>query len=144
MANYIGLALDATTHDLALDDRGNLKLARDAEAVGQHVKQRLKFFVGEFFLDITAGLPWLPKPGRFAIFDRPYDAGTSEALIKAEILDTPGLRELTSFEARVDRITRGLKIEAEAVPDIDVPGETIVISAPVEASFFVHYSTDFS
>lgn len=123
MANYIGLALDASTHDLALDDRGNLKLARDAEAVGQHVKQRLKMFSEEWFLDTTAGLPWLPKPGRFAIFDRPYDAGTSEALIKAEILDTPGIRELTGFEARVVAGKRELAIEASAETIYDEPVE---------------------
>lgn len=123
MANYIGLHLDAGTHDLALDARGNLRLARDAEAVGQHAKQRLKTFEGEWFLDTSAGLPWLPKPGRFGIFDRPYDAGTSEALIKAEILDTPGIRDLTGFEARLVAGRRELAISASAETIYDEPVE---------------------
>lgn len=123
MANFIGLALDATTHDLTLDASGNLAMARDAEAVGQHVKQRLKMHVGEWMLDTSAGLPWIPAPGRFAIFDRPYDAGTSEALIKAEILDTPGIRELTAFEARVVSGRRELAIDAEAMTIYDEPVE---------------------
>ena len=105
--------------DLALSARGDLEIVRDAEAVGQHVSQRLKFFQGEFFLDTTAGLPWIPQRGRFGIFDRPYRAGQSEALIKAEILDTPGVVEITEFEARIDASRRALVIEAEIVTIFD-------------------------
>lgn len=115
----IGLALDAETHDLFLRSNGELALARDAEAIGQHVKQRMKFFSGEWFLDTSAGLPWLPRAGQFAIFDRPYNAGASEALIKAEILDTTGVVALDAFSARVDARTRGLIIDAGIVTIFD-------------------------
>jgi len=125
MADPIGLGISEETHDLYLDDAGNLVMATKARAIGEHAKQRLMFFKNEWFLDTTAGLPWLPRPGRaFHIFDRPYNAGASEAIIKAEILDTPGVVEMTSFEARLDQVTRGLNIEAEIVTTYD-DAETI-------------------
>ena len=127
MASPFGLGLDAETHDLYLDASNNLVVARDARAIGEHVKQRLKMFAGEWFLDTTAGLPWLPRPGQFAIFDRPYQAGQSEALIKAEIFDTPGVVAIEQFEARVDRATRGLIIEAEILTAFD----TVTITSEV-------------
>ena len=127
MPSPFGLGLDAETHDLYLDASNNLVVARDARAIGEHVKQRLKMFNGEWFLDASAGLPWLPRPGQFAIFDRPYQAGQSEALIKAEILDTPGVVAIEQFEARVDRATRGLIIEAEILTVFD----TVTINSEV-------------
>ena len=119
MASPFGLALDAETHDLFLRSDNSLAVARDAAAIAQHVKQRMKMFEGEWFLDTTAGLPWIPQRGRFGIFDRPYRAGQSEALIKAEILDTPGVVEITEFEARIDASRRALVIEAEIVTIFD-------------------------
>ena len=119
MASPFGLALDPETHDLYLRPDNSLAIARDAQAIGEHVKQRLKMFAGEWFLDNRLGLPWLPRDGQFAIFDRPYNAGASEALIKAEILNTPGVVSVEAFEARVDRLTRGLIIEAEIVTIFD-------------------------
>jgi hypothetical protein len=119
MPQPFGLALDSETHDLYLDGSNNLVVARDAHAIGEHVKQRMKMFAGEWFLDTRVGLPWLPRPGQFAIFDRPYNAGASEALIKAEILNTPGVVAVEDFEARVDRATRGLIVEAEIVTIFD-------------------------
>ena len=127
MPSPFGLGLDAETHDLYLDASNNLVVARDARAIGEHVKQRLKMFNGEWFLDTSAGLPWLPRPAQFAIFDRPYQAGQSEALIKAEILDTPGVVAIEQFEARVDRATRGLIIEAEILTVFD----TVTINSEV-------------
>jgi hypothetical protein len=128
MPAQIGLALHPQTHDLFLDASNNLVLARDAAAIGEHAKQRMKMFVGEWFLDTTAGLPWLPRPGAFAIFDRPYLAGQSEALIKAEILDTPGVVGIERFEARVDRATRGLVIDAEIVTAFDTAAITAEVT----------------
>lgn len=123
MTEYVGLALDAGAHDLRLDETGALALVRDAHAIGQHVKQRLKFHVGEWFLDTSAGMPWLPRPGQFAILSRPYDAGTSEAVIKAEILDTPGITGIEDFDARVVPGRRDLAIDVSAGTVFDEPVE---------------------
>lgn len=103
--NHIGLALDPTTNDLFLRADKSLAVVTKAEAVGQHVRQRLKTFQGEWFLDTTAGVPWLAQ-----IMGRGYDPALAEAVVKAEILATDGVKEITSFSVSFDRTLRNLII----------------------------------
>lgn len=105
MATRIGLAIDASTNDLYLDSIGNLALVYDAEAVGQHAKQRLGTFQGEWVYDTTAGVPWLSQ-----ILGKGYDPALAEAVVKAEILDTDGVTEITSFSVSFDKTSRGVTI----------------------------------
>lgn len=101
----IGLAIDPATNDLFVDRTANLALVYDAEAVGQHVRQRLKTFQGEWFLDTEVGMPWLKD-----IFGKAYNPALSEAIVKAEILDTKGVVRIETFAVSFDRHTRGLLI----------------------------------
>lgn len=102
----IGLWLDPVTHDLATDAGGNLKLARDAEAVAQHVKQRLLTHQGEWFLDTRAGVPWFDR-----VMGQAFDADVAEAMVKDVIARTPGVTEITGLSARFDKATRGLILD---------------------------------
>lgn len=104
MREHIGLAIDPNTNDLFLRMNGEVAVVRNAEAVGQHVRQRLKTFEGEWFLDITAGVPWLDE-----ILGRGYDPALAEAVIKGEVLDTDAVNEITSFSVRFDRQRRALE-----------------------------------
>ena len=106
----IGLALDQDTNDLFLRGNGEVAVATDAHAVGQHVRQRLKTFEGEWFLDTTAGVPWLDQ-----IMGKGYDPALAEAVVKAEILDTDGVREISSFSVRFNRDVRNLDIHSVEV-----------------------------
>ncbi|MDT9694263.1 hypothetical protein Q5762_39210, partial [Streptomyces sp. P9(2023)] len=63
--------------DLYLDANGNLGLVYNAEAVGQHARQRLMTYEGEWFLDKTAGVPWIRE-----ILGSAYDAVLAESVIK--------------------------------------------------------------
>lgn len=90
--------------DIYLSDDGNLKIVEDAEAVGQHVRQRLMTFEGEWFLDREAGVTWLSEVLGFK-----YDPIIAEALTKTEILNTDGVTDIESFSVRFDRDIRGLK-----------------------------------
>lgn len=61
VVSRIGLALrrdGSAPADLYLADDGNLAVVRDAEAIGQHARQRLMAYEGEWFLDKDAGVPW--------------------------------------------------------------------------------------
>ncbi|KQV83229.1 hypothetical protein [Rhizobium sp. Root1220] len=114
----LGLAIDQATNDLYLTADGNLATVSDAHAVGQHVRQRLSTFSGEWFLDTTVGVPWLDQ-----ILGRAYDPALAESLVKAEILDTDGVTEITSFSVGFDRNTRGLiirSVEAGTIFDTEV------------------------
>lgn len=102
---HVGLSLDPETNDLHLNSTGNLVLAYGAEAVGQHVRQRLMTFKGEWFLDTTAGVPWLAQ-----IMGKDYDPALAEAVVKAEILNTDAVTEITTFSVGFNRSTRDLQI----------------------------------
>lgn len=108
-----GLAIDQASNDLYLAADGSLATVSDALAVGQHVRQRLQTFEGEWFLDSTAGVPWLDR-----ILGRAYDPALAEAVVKAEILDTDGVTEITSFSVSFDRETRGVTIRSVEVGTI--------------------------
>lgn len=103
MSTYFGLSIDQATNDLHLTADSNLATVTDAEAVGQHARQRLNTFEGEWFYDTTAGVPWIGE-----ILGQSYDPALAEAVIKAEIADTKGVTGITSFSVRFDRQTRGI------------------------------------
>lgn len=144
-AEFVGLYLDPETNDLALDASGSLRLARREDAVAQHVRQRLKTFVGEWVYDLEAGLPWLPgnRTG-FAIFDRPFQQGLADAVVKAAVLGTAGVIEITGYESRVDRASRGFFVEVEASVQTPDGADFVTIPVSLEASFFVDFSTEFT
>lgn len=102
---HLGLAIDPETNDVFLEGN-SLAVVVATEAVGQHVRQRIKTFEGEWFLDNTAGVPWLAE-----IMGRNYDPALAEAVVKAEILDTDGVTEITSFSVSFDRNRRALIIK---------------------------------
>ncbi len=104
-SDHYGLGIDQDTNDLYLEPSGNLAIARAAKAVGEHVRQRLMTFQGEWFLDTTAGVPWLEQ-----IFAREYDPALAEAVVKAEILNTDGVSEIISFSVSFDINLRRLDI----------------------------------
>lgn len=105
-----GLAIDPATNDLYLDTSGNLAVVEDAHAVGQHVRQRLMTFEGEWFLDIKAGVPWLDQ-----LLGKAYDPALAESVVKAEIRNTDGVTDITSFSVRFRREMRNLDIHSVEV-----------------------------
>lgn len=103
----LGLSLTrdgSSPADIHLDASGNLALVENAEAIGQHARQRLMTFEGEWFLDKNAGVTWLSDVLGFG-----YDPVIAEALTKTEILETDGVTDIDSFSVRFDRDIRGLK-----------------------------------
>lgn len=67
----------------------------DSAEVAQHVSTRLKFFLGEWFLDENAGTPWYQS-----IFVKPADLAQIEINIKNRILQTGGVTDLVTFNMR--------------------------------------------
>lgn len=116
MIEHFGLAIDQNTNDLYLDDDGNLAVSKGAQAVAEHVRQRLMTYQAEWFLDNTAGVPWLDQ-----IMGKAYDSALSEALVKAEILNTDAVTEITSFSVGFLRMQRNLVIkDVEILTSYDV------------------------
>lgn len=105
MSNHFGISLSENEdgiHDIHFNER-SLATVSKAEAVAQHCRQRLLTFSEEWFLDKEAGVPWLDE-----VLGQEYDPDLAESIIKAEILETDGVSEITSFSVKFDRTKRHL------------------------------------
>lgn len=92
----IDLLLDRE-HDLELVG-GDLVLAmEDRQQVAQHIKQRLLAIEGEWFLDLSVGLPWFST-----ILGKHRSLDIVESLLRAQIEGTPRVARLTAFQLEID------------------------------------------
>jgi len=99
----IGLAIDQATNDLFVDSAGNLATVTNALAVGQHVRQCLMTYRGEWFLNPDIGVPWIQQ-----VMGRRYDPSLAEAVLKAAVFSVDGVTEITSFGVSFARDIRNL------------------------------------
>ncbi len=86
----IGRALDSN-NDLIISG-GRLAVVTDGAEVVQHVRSRLLFYLGEWFLDNEAGVPYFQQ-----IFTKPANIALVESILKTTIIQTPGVLKLTEF-----------------------------------------------
>lgn len=113
---HVDLAIDQATNDLYVESDGNVAFAVGARGVAQHVRARLMTFRGEWFLDIDAGVVWLAE-----IMAEQYNPALAEALVKSEVLDTPGVVAINAFSVGFDPRLRNLVIkEIEVGTEYDV------------------------
>lgn len=110
---HCGLAIDPETNDLFLTTSGELAIVEGAEACGQHARQRLMTFQGEWFLDNTAGMSWLSD-----IMGKRYNPELAEAIVKNEILDTDGVTGISNFSVSFNNETRNLMIRQVEVSTV--------------------------
>jgi len=113
---HFGLGMKPNEHgiyDLALTSSSDLFVVKGPEAVAHHVRHRLKTFTGEWFLDLDAGMSWLQD-----ILGRRYNPTLAEAMIKNEVLDTPGVSGINTLtvsynQDRRDLMIRGMDVSTE-------------------------------
>jgi len=109
---------DQGIHDLYLNEDGSLAMAFDADAVGQHTRQRTMAFKGEWFLNANVGVPWLQD-----IMGKSYDPALYESLVKSVVKKTDGVRKITSFSIKFNRVTRG--VDASRISILTVYDEVV-------------------
>jgi hypothetical protein len=83
---------------------------------------------GEWFLDIEAGVPWLPTAAGDVepiLGQMPANPGRAQALVTQVILDTEGVATIDKFDLTFDRVTRGMSMSARGTT---VDGDTWTIS----------------
>ena len=96
-----------------LDANGDYTLGTGAdflqdtpEAVAQAVRTRLALWAGEWFADTSDGTPWDTEVlGKFT-------ASTRDAVIKEQILGTPGVTSIDEYLSTFDGKARRLSITA--------------------------------
>lgn len=116
----VDLQLDAKTHDLALDLRGRARLVAGAARVAQQVEVTLLTFLGEWFLDITFGVPYfetilVKSPNRTEI----------ESVIRARVKAVPGVRAVPTVEIEMEASTRRARI---TLPDLEAEEGIVRVS----------------
>jgi hypothetical protein len=75
-------------------------LTNSPAAVGQLVSTRLKLWVGEWFLDVTDGMPWAQD------VDGKPNNGTPDAALKQRILSTAGVLSIVTYNSTFNGRTR--------------------------------------
>lgn len=83
------LALDPLTHDLAFDETGDAYLITGVPAIAQHVRIRLRFIKGEWYLDQREGTPYVEE-----IWGQVTEEDRVTAVVRAVLLGTPGIRTI--------------------------------------------------
>ena len=106
--NGTDIAIDPLTGDLAILE-GDLSLISGIDAIRQHLRQRLSLGLGEWFLDINAGVPYLQE-----ILVRNPNISAVEGIFMNTILSTAGVTELNSFTLAFDAPTRTLRVTFDA------------------------------
>jgi hypothetical protein len=76
----------------------------------QNVLQRIRFFLGEWYLDNTQGIPYFQQ-----ILVKNPDQTKIDAIFSNIILGTPGVTQLSSYSFTVNRTTRVLTISFNAI-----------------------------
>ena len=113
--------LKLTDGDIELDGN-DFVLITGTEAIQQHLSQRLKTFLEEWFLDKRIGIAYLQQ-----ILKKNPDPVVVDSIIKREIINTPGIKELTRFVLDISsyriltltfsaRTTDGVINFSEAIP----------------------------
>lgn len=105
------IAIDQDTHDLVLTG-GDLVLVADGAAIRQEADIRLQFLLGEWFLDISAGLPFFQN-----ILVKSPNLSAIRSIFHDEILAVDGITTVKTLDLDFNRSTRTLKVSWTADTD---------------------------
>lgn len=99
------LRLDQTSGDLLITN-ADLELTEKSDAVRQHVQQRLRAFLGEWFLDTSVGVPYYQD-----VLKKNPNPQIVAGVFQNEIIQTPGVLELLDFEFDFNNALRTLRLD---------------------------------
>ena len=102
------IQINTATEDIELVGN-DFVLTEGVDAIKQHLSQRLKTFLNEWFLDNRIGVPYFEH-----VLKKNFDAVVVDTVFKKVIIDTPGVLELLAFSADLDNSARTLNITFKA------------------------------
>lgn len=101
------LAVDEN-NDLYLDARGNIASVSNLEALRQKIRQRLKLFLSEWFLDTTRGVPYFQN-----ILGEDINQSLAAQILTTEILKEPAVTQVKNVNFGLNDNTRQFKYSAQ-------------------------------
>ena len=102
------LSLD-DTGDLLINDTGDLVLLEGVDATAQHLLISLRFFQGEWFLDLRIGFPYFEE-----VLVKAPDLNVVQSLFRDAILETEKVISVSELELDYDGTTRTLAVSFRA------------------------------
>ena len=104
--------LKLVNDDLAFENN-NLVMVNGADEVAQNLRNELRFFAGEWFLDTDLGVPFFED-----VFKKNPDPAIIDAIFKNKILNTTGVIELLEYNLELNGRKLELSFKARAVDGI--------------------------
>lgn len=105
------IAEDINTSDIVLQN-GDIMMIDNAERVAQQVLITLRFWLGEWFLNTTEGVPYL----EYILVKQPNMAHIRQILTE-QIQSVEGVKAVTDMELTFDQRERNLLVEYTADTD---------------------------
>ena len=99
----------------------DLFLIEGRDEIAQVLRQELRFFLGEWFLNTDGGIPYLQE-----ILKKNPNASTIDAIFKNKILESPGVIELTEYELTLEKRKLTLVFKARTEEGIITFNEVLV------------------
>lgn len=113
--------------DLLLDTQNDLdfslnklQFSEDYVYIQQKINTTIRLILGEWFLDITAGIPLFTE----MLGKENIDPSNIEAILKAKILSVAGVLSITSFDMSLSN-DRKLSVDFSCDTDLGELSETI-------------------
>ena len=109
-----------STNDIEIIDN-DLSFVSGRDEIAQVLRQELRVFLGEWFLDIDEGIPYLQE-----ILKKNPNTSTVDAVFKNKILESPGVIELTEYELDFEGRSLSLYFKARTEEGIITFDEVII------------------
>jgi len=100
---------------------GNQVFVRGIDQIVQNVRVRLQFFLTEYFLDETIGMPWFEQ-----VLIKHFNIDQIENRVKQEILATDGILNIQKFIMNFNPAERILSIAFKAETESGESGEIVI------------------
>jgi hypothetical protein len=104
----MGLKLDPSTHDLFVSNFQFAMNKTKTEDLAQRLKIKLLWFLNDWFLDESYGIPYFEK-----IFVKGTSKDTVDDTFKLAIASEDGVDVLMEYNSVADRSTRQFTVEAK-------------------------------
>lgn len=99
------ILLDEDTHDIVFVNGGTPITPDQKTTVAQRLKIRLQTFLGEYFMNTNAGIPYYQR-----IFGKIKNKSTVDAIFQRQILEDPGVIEIVTYSSDLDASDRFLSV----------------------------------